>query len=97
LQRELLKHAREIRSCFERLSLGQATVRRWIQSYEQHGIQGLHKKFSHYSAAFKLSMLKTMWRDDLSRRQVAVLFDVRGGHSAVAIWERQTMRAVLRH
>ena len=72
-----------------RHGLNQATVRRWIQGYKQHGIQGLRKKFSHYSARFKLLVLESMWRDELSRRQVAVLFDVRGDHSAMAIWERQ--------
>ena len=60
-----------------------------MQSYAQHGIQGLRKKFSHYSAKFKLFVLETMWRDELSSRQVAIVFDVRGGHGAVAIWERQ--------
>ena len=72
-----------------RHGLNQATVCRWIQGYKQHGIQGLRKKFSHYSARFKLLVLESMWRDELSRRQVAVLFDVRGDHSAMAIWERQ--------
>lgn len=38
----------------------QATIRRWIDNYCQHGDAGLDKKFSHYSAWFKLSVLKQM-------------------------------------
>lgn len=78
-----------IKTLAKRHGLGHGTVRRWVQSYEQHGKQGLRKKYSHYSAAFKLSVLKRMWRDDLSRGQVAVLFDLRGGHSVLTTWERQ--------
>jgi transposase len=29
-----------------------------------------------------------MWREDLSYRQVSALFDLRGGHSVVTMWER---------
>jgi len=31
-----------------------ATVRRWVKGYEQHGEDGLRKKFSHYSAAVQI-------------------------------------------
>lgn len=87
--RQHLSESVGVKTLATRHGLDHATVRRWVESYGQHGIQGLRKKFSHYSATFKLSVLKRMWRDDLSRREVAILFDLRGGHSAVAIWERQ--------
>lgn len=87
--RQHLSESVGTRTLATRHGLDQATVRRWVQSYAEHGIQGLRKKFSHYSAKFKLFVLEMMWRDELSRRQVAIVFDVRGGHSAVAIWERQ--------
>lgn len=66
-----------------------ATVRQWVDSYRQHGDAGLQKKFSHYSARFKLSVLKRMWQKELSYRQVVTLFELRGGASVVARWERQ--------
>ncbi|MDQ0560220.1 transposase [Rhizobium mesoamericanum] len=50
-----------------------ATVRKWAASYEGHGPAGLAKKFSHYNAAFKLSVLQRMWEDGLSYRQTAAL------------------------
>lgn len=69
--------------------LDHGTVRRWVERYRQHGEAGLRKKFSHYSARFKLSVLRRMWREELSCRQVAALFDLRGGHGVVTTWERQ--------
>lgn len=68
--------------------LDHSLVRRWRESYRQHGASGLSKKHSHYSASFKLMVLEKMWRDGLSRRQVATLFDIRGDR-AIGIWERQ--------
>lgn len=71
-----------------RHGVDEATVRAWVARYGQHGVSGLQKKHSHYSAEFKLSVLQRMWREDLSGRQVASLFNL-GGHPTVALWERQ--------
>lgn len=77
------------RSLASQHGLDHGTVRRWVEAYRQHGEQGLRKKFSHYSVQFKLSVLCRMWREELSCRQAAALFDVRGGHNVVVTWERQ--------
>jgi len=69
--------------------LDQATVRRWVKSYQQHGLLGLRKKFSRYSAEFKLAVLQRMWRDDLSARETIILFDIRGGTGVISAWEQQ--------
>ena len=37
------------------------TIRGWVKVYRRHGDAGLRKKFSHYSAKFKLSVLNQMW------------------------------------
>ncbi|MDI5984551.1 IS3 family transposase [Halomonas sp. M4R5S39] len=68
--------------------LDHSLVRKWRERYRQHGAPGLGKKYSHYSAAFKLAVLERMWRDGLSRRQAATLFDIRGD-AAIGIWEQQ--------
>lgn len=68
--------------------LDHSTVRQWLESYRQHGLLGLRKKYSHRSAAFKLAVLERMWRDGLSQRQTAALFDVRD-RSAIGRWEQQ--------
>ncbi|MGP9700993.1 MULTISPECIES: IS3 family transposase [Halomonas] len=69
--------------------LDHATVRRWVKSYELHGLSGLQKKFSRYSAEFKLSVLQRMRQEDLSARQAVTLFDIRGGAGVIREWERQ--------
>lgn len=64
-----------------------STVKLWVKLYEAHGTEGLAKKFSHYSAEFKLSVLQRMWENDLSCRQVAVAFNIRNA-GIISHWER---------
>jgi len=65
------------------------TIKGWVNAYRHHGCAGLRKKFSHYSARFKLSVLNQMWQQGLSYNQVVALFDLRGGQKVVSAWERQ--------
>ncbi|MBJ7264558.1 MAG: helix-turn-helix domain-containing protein [Burkholderiaceae bacterium] len=51
------------RSLAAQYGLDHGTVRCWVERYRQYGEAGLRKKFSHYSARFKLSVLRRMWRD----------------------------------
>jgi len=67
--------------------LDQSTVRRWVQSYRHHGLNGLNKKFEHYSAEFKLSVLKRMKKERMSYREVEAVFNLRGC-GTVSRWER---------
>lgn len=62
-------------------------VRLWVRLYRAHGTDGLAKKFSHYSAEFKLAVLRHMWDDDLSYKQVAAAFNIRNP-GCVSRWER---------
>lgn len=64
-----------------------AMVERWVMAYRAHGNAGLGKKFSKYSAEFKLSVLRHMWDNRLSMIQTAAKFDIRH-HAMVGIWER---------
>ena len=77
------------RSLAAKYGLDHGTVRHWAERYRQHWEAGLRKKFSHYSASFKLSVLQRMWQEGLSCRQVSALFNLRGGHSVVTIWQRK--------
>ena len=63
-------------------------LRRWVANYQKHGKAGLRRKYSCYDTQFKITVLQRMWRDELSIREVAVLYDIRNA-SAVAQWERQ--------
>ena len=85
---DYLSGTRGFRALARKFDVDQATIRRWVDRYRQHGHAGLSKKRSHYSAQFKLSVLKRMWLEDLSYRQNATLFDLRGGTAVVAGWER---------
>ena len=73
----------------KRYGLDRATVRFWVKAYRHHGLSGLRKKFSHYIAAFKLSVLHRMHQEELSACQVIVLFDIRGGTGVITDWKRR--------
>ena len=68
-------------------NLPYSTVRKWVYLHRAHGIAGLTKKFSHYSAEFKLSVLQRMWDDQFSCMQVAADFNIRNA-SCISHWER---------
>jgi transposase len=67
--------------------LSHGMVRRWVIWFKAYGADAFKKKFTHYSADFKLSVLQHMWDNELSYGQVAVKFDVRHP-GAIGIWER---------
>jgi putative transposase len=55
--------------------------------YKIHGSDGLAKKLSKYSAAFKLKVLRRMWEDKLSYSETAVIFNIRNPW-CLAGWDR---------
>jgi len=69
------------------LGLDHKTVKRWVDLYRAQGQLGLTKKFSHYSAEFKISVLKHMWAEELSQGQTAAVFNIRNAAN-VGHWER---------
>lgn len=72
----------------QRYGLHHKMVERWVAAYGQHGLSGLRKKFSHYSAQFKLTVLRRMQQEELSATQAIALFDIRGGAGVVTHWQR---------
>jgi transposase len=76
--------AEEVASHF---GLDHGTVRKWIAIHSVHGLAGLSKKFSRYDAHFRLSVLERMWKDGLSRRQTAAIFNIRNA-GCLSVWER---------
>jgi transposase len=67
--------------------LAHSMVRRWIERFRTYGSEAFKKKFSHYSAEFKLSVLRHMWENELSYGQTAVQFDIRNP-GILSVWER---------
>lgn len=82
---------RSYREVCLRFGLDYSMVRKWVASHAAHGVVGLSRKHSHYDAQFRLSVLKRMWKDGLSRRQAAALFDIRSA-ACLSVWERQYER-----
>jgi transposase len=74
--------------------LDHAMFRRWVLRFRAHGIDGLKKKFTHYSAEFKLLVLRHMWDNELSCGQVAALFNIRSP-GILSVWESEYRRAGL--
>jgi transposase len=72
----------------KRYGVSRSVLQLWIAAYEQHGRDGLRKKFSHYDVQFRMSVLTYMWQEDLPYRQVAAIFDIRSP-GCIAQWERQ--------
>jgi len=67
--------------------LAHSMVRRWVERFRAHGSEAFKKKFSHYSAEFKLSVLRHMWENEMSYGQTAVQFDIRNP-GILSVWER---------
>ena len=66
--------------------LDHSTVRKWVAIHAAHGLAGLSKKLSHYDAQFRLLVLERMWKDGLSHRQAAALFNIRSA-ACISVWE----------
>lgn len=86
VQQYLLGNAGSTKIAHEH-NLPRSTVRTWVRLHRAHGSDGLAKKFSHYSADFKLSVLQRMWDDELSYGQVAAAFNIRNA-GCLSHWER---------
>ncbi|WP_459872817.1 IS3 family transposase [Halomonas shantousis] len=85
---QCLREDTSLRELARQHGLDESSLRQWRDNYRQHGALGLRRKYRHRSAAFKLAVLERMWRDGLSRRQAAVLFDIREC-GAIGRWEQQ--------
>jgi transposase len=68
--------------------LDHSTVRKWVAIHAARGLAGLSRKFSRYDAQFRLSVLERMWKDGLSHRRTAAIFNIRNA-SCLSDWERR--------
>jgi transposase len=76
-----------VKAIAKQYRLAHSIVRRWVEWFRAHGTNGLVKKFSHYSAEFKLSVLRRIWDNELSYGQAATQFNIRNP-GILSAWER---------
>lgn len=76
------------RKVSNRYSMDCSLLRRWVAAFQVRGSAGLRANGQPYSAAFKLSVVECMHKEQLSFREVAARFGL-GQSSQVGIWERQ--------
>lgn len=72
----------------DKYGLSEGMLRRWWQHYQVHGAKAFQKKYSTYSAQFKRQVLQFMQAQQLSLRETAAHFDLRGGTGVVSRWQR---------
>lgn len=68
--------------------LDASAVKRWVLQYRTHGLAGLRRKGASYDAAFKIQVLKRMWREGWSQARTAAIFDIRSA-AHIGKWARQ--------
>lgn len=88
LVKECLSGKKGIKAIARIHQLKDSMLKRWVDAYRVHGLSGLVHKHAQYSSAFKLSVLRRLWRDGLSYGRASVLFDVRNA-SHLQRWEQQ--------
>lgn len=60
------------------LGIDKSLIRRWVLSYQQHGIMGLMPlRQEHYSTEFKIKAIKTMRSKSLSLLETCIQFNIR--------------------
>jgi transposase len=70
------------------LGIDKSMLRRWIEAYRVHGHSAFDKKYSHYTARFKLSVLQYIKTHKVSNQQAAANFDIRNP-PCITVWARQ--------
>ncbi len=83
-----LERGRGFRHIAAQFQMDPTLLRRWVEAYRLHGEASLRSRGKHHSPLFKFSVLQCMWRDSLSLRRVAALFNL-GNSSQVGRWQQQ--------
>ena len=82
-----LRNSSSLTAVAHRHGIVPSMVRQWVGSYQLRGKSGLEKKFTHYTPAFKLSVLRHMRKHNLSYSETAIHFDIRSS-AMVGQWVR---------
>ena len=92
LKRKVVKHYLEglmgYRLIAAHYKIAAPIIKRWVAAYRLHGEESLCRRYTSYSAEFKLSVLEHMWDNALSNNQVAAVFNI-PNPSSIRSWERR--------
>ncbi|ROH98373.1 transposase [Chryseobacterium sp. G0240] len=79
---------RSIESIATEKGFNENNLRKWIGFYNKYGISGLQpRKNRSYSLNFKVKVLKTIERENISQREACIRFDI-AAQSTVLNWQR---------
>lgn len=67
--------------------ISHSNIRLWVSAYQAHGINTLSRRYTRYSAAFKLKVLKEMSERSLSLNETAIHFDI-ASLSVIVHWQK---------
>ena len=71
-----------------RYGVAREAIAKWAARYRQHGLASFEKRGVHYTAAFKLDVLRHMREHALSINQVSAHFNI-PAPSTVTVWIRR--------
>ncbi|WP_188868804.1 helix-turn-helix domain-containing protein, partial [Pseudomonas asuensis] len=92
--RDYLESADGFSRVSHRHQVERGLVRTWVAAFQQHGEAGLTPTRSHYTTAFKLAVLKRLYKEGLSYRQAAAIFNI-ANKSSVMNWQQAYERGGL--
>lgn len=75
------------RGTAERFGVGESDVRKWVATYQVHGVESLIKRRITYTADFKIAVVKHMQQHSLSQLTTAAHFNI-PAPSSILQWER---------
>jgi transposase len=78
-----------------KFGIAESMVRRWVGAYRHHGNAGLIRQRGAYTLAFKLEVLHRGVAENLSRRELAAIYNIGNPHS-ITTWQQQKARGELR-
>jgi transposase len=83
-----LKRGRGYRHVAAQFHMDPSLLRRWVTAYRLHGEACFDTPGGHYAVEFKHNVLHHKWREQLSLRATAALFNL-GSSTLVRRWEEQ--------
>ena len=83
-----LEGKESFREIAKSLGADDKTIRVWMKQYEYHGVEAFIKRYTNYSAQFKLDVLNYMIEQGTSLNETAAIFGI-AAPSTIIQWRKQ--------